>query len=291
MTSFMGEGWYDSNQDRSYPLVDHATRVATTSELLANDVIVDARLAAPPSYPATSFYVREIRPFGAGAVLTVAVDGIGDVASVTVPFSTFSEFTAYTLAPLPGHPSIGGTIVLGRGILAIPATLTFVLLATQLLPTVIFPAAPAVSSITVVDAFGGEIRLTGAVTLVAGDNAAVAVSGQDVEFTMETGVLLEDPCACTDAGGIKRTAIKSINGVVPDAAGNLTIQGVGCAQVSSAQNGLKLADSCAQPCCGTPEIELLQNSARDLQLYLASLGTKSAELEAALRAIETHLAG
>ncbi len=287
----LSENWYDSNNDRAYPLVDHVTRLAVDGSLLENDVIVDARLAAPPSYAASAFYISEIRPFGAGAVLTVAVDTIGDVASVTVPFGGFSEFTAYTLAPLPGHPEVGGTMVLGRGILAIPTTRTFLLAATQLLPTVIFPAAPAVTSITVVDGFGAETRLTGAVTLVPGNNATVGVSGQDIELGIETGVLIEDPCACKDTGGNKRVAVKSVNGVVPDASGNLTVVGVGCAQISTTMNGLKLSDSCAQPCCGAPELALLKDSARNLQQYLSTYAGRSAELEAALRTIETHLVG
>lgn len=291
MTSFLGENWFDLNADRAYPLVDHATRIATSLDELSNGVIVDARLAAPPSYSPTAFFVHEIRPFGAGVVVVIAVDGVGDVAAVTVPFSTFAPNTAYTLAPLPGHPEVGGTIVFGNALLDIQSGLTFPVTATQLLPTVIFPAAPAVTSITVVDAFGAEVRLTGAVQIVAGDNAQVGVSGQDIELGIETGVLIEDPCACTDTGGTKRTAVKSINGVTPDAAGNLTIQGVGCAAVSAAQNGVKISDNCAQPCCGAPEIELLQEAARNLQQYLSTLATRNAELEAALRAVETHLAG
>lgn len=290
----VNEEWFDQNADRAYPLADGVSRLDVDGRLLDNSFLVDARIAAPANYLSTKFYIHTISSFGHGLVVTIGVDGIGDVASVTVPLAGFQDFTAYTLAPLPGHPDVGGTLVFGHEAALLAASgnnFTFLPAATQLLPTVIFPAAPAVTSITIIDAFGAEQRLTGAVVLQAGANAALLVNGQDLEFSMEDGVVLEDPCACRDTGGNLRTAIKSINGVTPDLNGELTIQGVGCLQIDAGTNELKLRDNCAQPCCGTPEVQLLQDAARNIDQFMSQQANKSAELEAVLRALQAYLVG
>jgi hypothetical protein len=295
MTQVINQNWYDQNSDRAYPLVDFATRLDTTATFeLPNDVIVDARLVAPPNLDSTKFYIRQIAAFGAGMVLTVAVDGVADVASVTVPLAGFEEFTAYTVSGLPGYTDVGGSFVFGTAasvIAAASGNYTFTLAATRLVPTIIFPAAPSVTSITVVDAFGAQTRLTGAVTLQAGDNVAIDVDGQTIEVELETGVLIEDPCPCTDTGGRARTAVKSINGVTPDESGNLEIIPVGCVDIEAGTNQLALKDTCAQPCCGTAEIQILEAAARDIQSILATQANKSADLESALRSLQNFLVG
>lgn len=293
MPQIINSNWYDQNADRAYPLVDFATRLDTSAAFtLPNDLIVDARLAAPPSLDSTKFYISQLSAFGSGLVLTLSVDGVGPVASVTVPISSFTEYSAYTVTGLPGYTDVGGTFVFGSAAAIIAAgsgVYNFVLAAAQLLPTVIFPAAPSVTSITVVDAFGVETRLTGAVTLAAGDNVGIAVAAQTIEVELETGVLIEDPCPCTDTGGKARTAIKSINGATPDANGNLTLLGVGCVEIETDTNAIKLGDACAQPCCGDAEMALLTSAARDIQSVLATQANKSAELEASLRILQSYL--
>ncbi len=155
MTTVVGEQWFDANADRSYPLFDEATGVDTTGLFtVPNELIVDLRIAAPASYTATKWYIRQISAYGAGLVMTFAVTGIGDVATATVPADNFVEFSSYTVTPLPAHPQVGGSIVIGSALAVVASAAsvyTFVQAATQLLPTVIFPAAPAVSSITFID--------------------------------------------------------------------------------------------------------------------------------------------
>ncbi len=292
MTMFEGEGWLDSNADRAYPLYDAATRLDTTGLFeLPNDLIVDLRIAAPASYSATAWFISQVAGYGSGLVITISVTGTGAVATATIPLDGFVEFTNYALTPLPGYPQVGGVITIGAGLAVLAAAAsvyTFTQTATQLLPTIVFPTAATVSSITFVDSFGVETVLTGAVVLSAGTNASIGVVDQTITLSMDTGVLIEDPCTCTDTGGSKRTSVKSINGVTPDDDGNLQIVPVGCPAIESGLAQLILRDTCAQPCCGTPEIDALVTTATSLDQKQAELANLEAAIEASLRQLNNY---
>ncbi len=291
----IGQQWYDSNAQRNYPLFDTASRLDVTSTFeIPNDLIVDARIAAPADYSPTEFFISKISAYGAGLVITIACTGKGDVASVTVPLDGFVEFSSFQIAPLPGNPQVGGAMVIGTSGAAIAAgsgVYTFLVAATRLLPTVVYPAAPSVASITFVDSFGVSTQLTGAITLSAGPNAAISIDSQTIEVGMETGVLIEDPCDCRDTGGLQRSAIKSINGVTPDDAGNIQIVPVGCPAITAGTASLALNDQCAQPCCGDAEMTALADQTKGLAQNMATIANKVAEVEAGLRTLLNYTGG
>ncbi len=284
MTSFLGQQWLDENSSRNFPLFDDATRLSDDESFtLPNNLIVDLRLAAPPSFDATLFYISKTAAFGSGLVITIANDGV-DVASVTIPLAGFIEFSTFVVAALPGF-DVGGTIVIGNAASAIAAgngEYTFGLEATQILPTCIFPAIPSVTSITIIDSFGASQKLTGAVALAAGDNTELDVSGQTISFSMDSGVVLVDPCGA-DSGGVQRKPVRSISGVSPDEDGNIDLVGTDCLVVTPITSGVKLSDSCAQPCCGSPELDALAASVKLINTQLATLAGNDAALENALR--------
>jgi hypothetical protein len=286
------EQWYDAHSDRAYPLVDQASRLDTTGTFqLPNDVIVDARLSAPAALDAW-FYISELRAYGAGLVLTIAANGVGAVATVTIPQLAIADYTRFTIVGLPGHANVGGVLVVGFGVqrLAVQlGTYAFDAAATRFLPTLVVPAGDSVTSIIFRDSFGVDTRVTGDVVLVAGANAVLSAAGQTISIGMSTGVVIESPCGCYDTGGRLRDPVRSINGVTPDAAGNISIIAGGCADLVAVSNGLKLTDTCAQPCCGAPEMQLLAQAARDLDRFLSTQANKSAELEAALRTVQAAL--
>lgn len=285
--------WLDENSDRAYPLVDAATRLDTGGVFtLPNDLIVDARISAPSSLDGSQFYVSRTSAYGSGLVITIAVNGVGDVASVTVPLANFSDYTAFAIAPLPGY-NVSGTMVIGNGLSAMAASTgsyTFALAATRFLPTAIYPGGSGVTSLTFRDSFGVDTKLTGDVVLAAGDNTTVGIAGQTITIGMVTGVVIDDPCPCVDSGGRERTAVKSVNGVTPDSSGNLTVIPVGCVGIGIVNGQLQLQDNCATPCCGTPEIDTLVTSVNNIQAYLATLAGGSAALESAVRNLQAYLA-
>jgi hypothetical protein len=287
---FQNVQWLDSNSSRSYPLVDGVSATSVEGFVLPQSLIVDLRLAAPVSLDATQFFVSQLAAYGTGLVITISVTGSGPVASVTVPLLGFTEFAVYTVAPLPGF-DVGGTIVIGTAAAAIAAgsgVYNFLLAAAQILPTVIFPAVPAVTSITFVDAFGVSTKLTGAVVLQAGANATLSVSGQNIQFSMDSGVVLNDPCGA-DTGGTRRNPVRTIAGVAPDVSGNIDLIGTACLVISAGINGLQLADACAQPCCGSAELDQLAAGVSSLNQQLATAAAQVAALEAQLRIAQTYI--
>jgi hypothetical protein len=294
MVDILDQQWLDQNSQRSYPLFDEATRLDTSGLFtLPNDLIVDLRIAAPPSYGATGWFVSQVAAYGAGLIIiTISCTGQGAVATVVVPLSGFTEFSTYTVTPLPGNPQVGGSIVIGSALAMLASSAgqySFVQAATQILPTVVFPAAPSVSSITFVDSFGGSTVLTGAVTLQGGSNASLSIAGQIITIGMQSGVVLEDPCpGCVDQGGLKRLPIRSINGVSPDTSGNIQLQGTGCLSITPGQYQLILNDTCAQPCCGTPELDLLAQNVQTISTLQQDLTNRIAAVEAGLRQVDSY---
>ena len=287
---FSGVQWLDRNSNRSYPLVDGVSSTSVEGFVLPESLIADMRLAAPASYDSTQFFISGLAAYGTGLVITISVEGTGAVASVTVPLLGFAEYSVYTVAPLPGF-EVGGTIVIGTAASAIAAAsgvYTFLLAATKILPTVIFPTVPAVTSITFVDAFGVSTVLTGAVTISAGTNATLGVSGQNLQFSMDSGVVLNDPCG-TDPGGTQRNPIRTIAGVAPDVDGNIDLIGTACLTISTGANGLELADACAQPCCGSAELDALAASVSSLNQQLSTVAAAEAQVEAQLRVATTYV--
>lgn len=290
MVSFANRSWLDSNSARMYPLVDGVSATSVEGYVLPHDLIVDMRLAAPASYDATQFYISQLAAYGTGLVITISVEGTGAVASVTVPLLGFTEYSVYTVAPLPGF-EVGGTIVIGTSAAVIGAAFSsynFLLAATQILPTVIFPTVPSVTSITFVDAFGVSTQLTGAVVITAGANATLTVVGQSLEFAMDSGVVLNDPCG-SDTGGTNRSPVRSIAGVSPDVSGNIDLIGTACLVISNAVNALQLSDSCAQPCCGSADLDALVASVSSLNQQLSTMASDLASLEAQLRVANTYI--
>ncbi len=289
----LDENWLDSNSNRNFPLVDGVSRLDVTATFtLPNDLLVDLRIAAPVSLDPTKFFVSKVSAFGSGLVVTIGVNSVADVATITVPLAGFVEFTQYAVVGLPGYTQVGGVAAIGSAgaVLASSSGIfTFAFASTQILPTVIYPAAPSVSSITVIDALGGTTSLTGAIVLAAGPNGSIGVASQTITLDVESAVLINDPCACTDTGGRLRSAIRSINGVVPDELGNIELVPIGCVEIETATAQLKLKDSCAQPCCGTPELQTLADNAKNLDQFMADMAGRIADLESSVRAVTSYL--
>jgi hypothetical protein len=209
-----------------------------------------------------------------------------------VPSSGFEEFQPYRVVGLPGHLSITGVIVFGYAAALLASGLAdfvFDLAATRLLPTLITPAQSGVTSLTVRDSFGGEVTLTGAAVIAAGNNATLTALGQTVTVGMDSGVIIGDPCGAADPGGQSRPAIRSINGVVPDGTGAITITPIGCPSITAGNGGLVLTDRCAEPCCGDAELASIAENIQSLDRFLADLANKAAQLESSTRSVESWL--
>jgi hypothetical protein len=290
VTAIINPNWYDLNSARAYPFLDSASLTSTSGNfVIPNDLIVDLKLSASASLDPTQFYVSRLRAFGTGVLITFAVSGT-DVATAAVPSVSSEEFTAYQVVGLPGH-SVGGTVVLGGATAVLAAAVldySFTAAATPIIPTLITPGQSGVTSITITDSYGTSKVLTGDVVIAAGANAILSSGGQTVSIGMTSGVVL-NPCGNVDPGGLNRTAIRTSNGVGPDANGNLLLVTSGCPSVTPVTNGVVLTDTCAEPCCGSAEITAVATAAQAIDGHLADLANRESQLESTLSSVENWL--
>lgn len=291
MATVVNPNWYDTNADRDYPFLDGVSRLNTgAGYTIPNDLVVDLRLSAPPSLDATKFYISRLRAFGTGLIIDISVDGVGLVATASLPDASSEEFQSYRVVGAPGQ-AVSGTIVLGGASQVLAAGVldySFDLAATRIVPTLVTPAQGGVTAIVIRDAVGNEVRLSGDVTLAEGENASLSVLAQQITVGMASGVVI-DPCGCDDPGGLGRPAVLSVNGVGPDGSGNLEIVTDGCPDLTTQTNGLKLTDRCAEPCCGEDELNALVASIQDLDRLLADYARRASQLEGSVRGVEAWL--
>ena len=291
MATITNPNWYDTNADRDYPFLDGVSRVDVGGGYtIPNDLIVDLRISAPPSLDATAFFISRLRAFGTGLLIDISVDGVGVVATAALPGSTGEEYQAFRVTGAPGQ-AVSGTVVLGGASQVLAANIvdySFAAAATPIVPTLITPAQGGVTALTIRDAVGNTVRLTGDVTIAEGENASLAVAAQQITVGMASGVVV-DPCGCDDPGGLNRSAIRSINGVGPDGAGDISIVTEGCPELTTFTNGIKLTDRCAEPCCGEDELNALTEAIQDLDRLLADYARRASQLEGSVRDVEAWL--
>lgn len=281
---FLAENWLDRNADRRYPLMDGVSALADDGWGLPNDVLVDLSLYAPATMDPTRFFIRTITAYGTGAVLSIGHGSTGaDVATITVV--TAGSYQSVVVA------AVSGSNVSGRATLKAPTELgthTFSEAATQILPTLVRADSGGVLTLTIVDRNGVSHPLAGAVTLVAGDNMTLSAAGQTLTMNMTTGVLI-DQDTIPDTHGLGRTAIRSINGVSPDALGNIELDGFEGVTVTPSGTGLRISSENGEPCCTATEVESVAEAIETLNQLVGDLAEKSREIEESLKPVETVL--
>ena len=100
--------------------------------------------------------------------------------------------------------------------------------------------------------------------------------------------MLGDPCTCLDQQGNALAPVTTINGVGPDSGGNVQlVPDTGCVTFTATTSAISVKDTCATPCCGSPEIRQLANSALTNNQHIGILGNKLAEIESAIRGLES----
>jgi hypothetical protein len=134
----------------------------------------------------------------------------------------------------------------------------------------------------------GELSapIYGDVTLVAGNNVRITAATIDTEteiiFDAISGANLNEECFCSVQ--TEGDCIRCINGVC-STDGNFIFAPDDCIQITPMSNGLKLADTCAQPCCGCTELEAIVDQINrfgdgvtTLQNFVTRLGSEVTQM-------------
>lgn len=288
--------WLNHNAQRSYPLTERATKRDTENTFTIPDSFIVALyfpIHAGTAFTPSGFYISSIATSPAGFNIIIGYsDGTSSnakVAAANIARANYEPNTAYALAGVNGFYDSIGYVVLGT-LDEIdkqpPGLYNFTPTSGEIESDAIRPMLRAVSSLRVLNNNEYSDRIYGHVTLVAGANVRIVTSKADDEtfITIDAvnGENLNETCLCDVAS--TGPCITSINGVTtPD--GNFVLSPNTCTSLVQIQNGLKIEDTCAQPCCGCSELDALRDQVNrfgdgitTLQNFVTRLGSEVAQM-------------
>ncbi len=281
--------WLDQNSQRSYPLSEEATLMDVTGTFqLPDDLIVDLVWpvhAAAPVDP-DKFHLSRVGVFGQGVTITIAYDGT-DIGVVTVG-AGHERNDSYSMPGVGDFSDSVGKITIGElgNTINSMGAYDFDLVGGRLVPTVIRPDLRGVTGFVLVNGEDESELITGDVYFMAGNNCRITAinnpSGNpQIRIDAISGEGLNDNCDCANLPK-NATPISAINGITPDANGNLTLLGSDCLQLQSMANGIRLVDTCSEACCGCDELKPIVDVLQQMEQQLTTLEQLAARLESSV---------
>jgi len=295
--------WLGQNALRNYPLVDGVSgKDSTGGFTLPKNLIVDLAISLPASATIDpfTFHVGQVDSFGSGVRLTLSrtVGGVTSaVGTVDVDAATHTRNAVYRFAGVGDYSLAVGLVTIGEldATLAYSGSWSISLANGRILPRCLQFSAPGVSSLRVVN--GGSISapMVGEIFITQGRNMGISAVVQDDTALITLNALarteLNADCGCEDAAALP-PPIRSISGVVPNSVGEITLVGDNCIGVrgSLKDHSLTLSDDCAKPCCGDPELGIVQTSVTNLEIDVRGMRNLVNNLESRLGSMDSVLA-
>lgn len=269
--------WLNHNSQRNYPLADDATGLDQTGGFkIPDDFVVELDLPvhAGMNVDPARFYVKHVGAYETGFSVIVGYQPAdGDpvnVATALIARQAHTRNKAYALGGLEPYDDTAGKVVIGRldAIDEQPAGFwTFDFDATRLDPDAIRPMIRGVSSVVLVNGSSKSVPIRGHIEFVAGNNVRltpILTDGMNaIRIDAISGEGLVEECVCEGDAALG-DPVKSINGVTPDANGNINLTAAECTAIDPITNGVKISDVCSRPCCGCEELEAIT---RDLERF------------------------
>lgn len=257
--------WLNENQNRRYPFWDSASMVDTTGSMtVPNELIADLTFPISDSVSPADFHLNRLTVFGGGITIEIGYQGT-TIATRTITEAEHVENKSYLIEGSGDFADSVGRITIGRisdikrygGVYAFTAT------TAPLLPTVCHFSVRGVNALRVATA-DNEVSdlLQGDIELVAGSNISLAIAdlgGGVKQLTVSaiTNSDFQEVCECPD--DTQGEPIRTINGMSPDVDGNFVIEGLSCVNVQTSAGEIIIDDTCAEPCCGSAELEVLRS--------------------------------
>jgi hypothetical protein len=269
VTAYWNQEWLEGNGQRSYPLAGEATKADVTGSIrLADSFLLSLYFPTHSglNVAADRFYLSRLSIFPTGYNVSLGYDDGSEsppiVATAVIARAAHVEYASYALPGVGDFDDCVGKLVVGKLDdidLLPPGEYTFDRAGGMLDSDCIRPMLRGLSSLTVVNGGVSSPKLYGDIRLVAGSNmkVSIAVVGGAVEVRLDAldGSGLTEECSCD--GASKAPPLRTINGVAPDADGNIDILGSACTTVDGAGGSLTIGDACSTPCCGCPELQKL----------------------------------
>lgn len=280
----------NQNAQRSYPLAEQATKQDTTGSItLPSSFLLGLRLPVNvgQSVVAEKFFLYGLTVSPVGYNLAIAYDdGSASppiVATTNIGKAAHREYDVYALVGKNDFSDSVGQVVIGslQDIDEIPpGQYFFSAAAGQLSPDAVVPSLGGVTSVVVVNGSDRSERLVGDLVFRAGTNMRItATVGEEniITFGAISGEGLNEDCNCSDLA--QAPCIRRINGVGPDANGDIDIGTNNCLEIiaNADQFLLTIKDICSTPCCGCPEIDAINSQLNlfgDAKLTLTNLANR-----------------
>jgi len=279
--------WLNQNAWRAYPFQENTTRYphdtygnTLTSLALPNYVVVDMVFTMPGDgnirmYLSQFACVGDILTF---VFRETSTDSI--VSAVTVDRATHVPNTGYAMAGTADWFDARGWLTVGdlrRMSADLPAGLYNYAQAQTLLETrVVRPALRGIRSIRITNADNVSDLLYGHINLFAGENIRLEYDADNngIWIHAEPNVGYREPCDCESA--TQTNVVHTINGIPLE---DVTIVGDGsCVEVRTEGDMIIISDTCSEPCCGCPELDLLNENVKIIEASLSRLESYAEKL-------------
>lgn len=294
--------WLNHNSQRAYPIADWASKACSVSAdiKLPDDFILAINFAVSSALNVgvDKFYVKAVSIMDSGASILIGYKGYD--STVAVSHLAITDDEDILTAALTGIDEFDDTV----GYIAInakssmfnltPGYYTFTYNATAIEPDCIRPMIRSVTSMQIQTAGGYSERMYGDIVLVAGSNIAIDVLERSSTRNVIRISALDNKRysrGCPERDNDERQAITAINGVTASDTGNITISGINCVSVQGGDSVIYLQDTCAQPCCGCPELNALTAQIQRLADGKSTLEGFLSELIAGVTSLETQILG
>lgn len=303
MAETLGTGWLNKNSLRNYPLSQSASGLsADGSFAFPDNLLLDMKLAVPFLYNSSSaassinpakFYISSLKVYPQGFVFFLGCDTKTQIAvSDPIGFSSFQENMTITIRGLAesnantfDFSQVHGWAVLGNvdELKTRTGEITFTLESGRLESNVICYGPRRISGIKIFSDSNTSSLISGQILLNSGANhrmsvGGTAAAGYTVTMNAVSSDSFQEVCACNDVE--VGPCITNINGVTPDSSGRLELLASDCIQITpnSSANSIAIADTCAKPCCGCSELEVLVADVSALTSQLSLLQSQIASL-------------
>jgi hypothetical protein len=300
MSGIIGTEWLNSNLLRNYPLSQSATLTSNDSSFaIPNDLLVDMKISVPfidrfhPSY----VHVSAITIYPEGFVIQLGYSNPGydnyEIIAVSDPilFLGFQKYSTTYFRGIVTSKGIDfsqafGVAVIGNvePIKSYLGTFKFSLEAGRLESCTVSLGLRRISGIKVQNSGVATPVLSGQLVFVSGSNHSIAVTSNTLKFNAINGGGLQVECACNDVE--LGPCIKTINNIQGDSHGNIVMAGGDCITVSNDSSGISISDSCAKPCCGCNELQVIVTDVESLSSQLSTLANQIAVLTSNIQSLQ-----
>lgn len=301
VTESILRAWYEDNASRPFPLDERVYDKAT----LPYPVLIGLSVGIPSTMMADgtvdgryTLYVSRVEITPLSVVVEVSAGDAGVVARTVAATADLDagEMSAagFALSPVEGVPpavaGVTGSVYFG------PAGVV-----RSLVGVYEMDAGAGLVDLACVHPYPDSIRaisingrtLTGDVTFVEGDNISLSFNEEGELVVAHTPPGLDgihDRAGLVDAIAARfGSPVLTVNGVPPDADGNLAIipaPGDGddssCVDIQATDHGITIANTCAEPCCDKSYLSLLASS-------LGELNARAARLSAYLESVASNV--